>query len=85
MNTTDLRKVGGPIMLAIPPALLDVLDLRSGAEVSITIESGDLIVKPRRRRRYTLEQLLAKCDSRAARPPKDREWATGGPTGRELI
>ena len=27
MHTTNLRKVGGSVMLAVPPALLDVLQL----------------------------------------------------------
>ena len=33
MHTTNLRKVGGSIMLAVPPALLDLLNLRVGAKV----------------------------------------------------
>jgi hypothetical protein len=28
MHTTNLRKVGGSVMLAVPPALLDILHLR---------------------------------------------------------
>ena len=37
MHTTDLRKVGGSIMLAVPPALLDILRLRPGAKVGIAV------------------------------------------------
>ena len=85
MNTTNLRKVGGSVMLTVPPALLEMLDLRPGAEVGITVERGHLLVKPFRRPRYTLDQLLAKCDTRATRPRKNREWVTGGPVGRELL
>ncbi|MBV9567389.1 MAG: antitoxin, partial [Hyphomicrobiales bacterium] len=33
MHTTNLRKVGGSVMLAVPPALLDVLHLAPGAKV----------------------------------------------------
>ena len=72
-------------MLAVPPALLDMLDLRVGAEVDVTVDRGNLVVKPLRRPRYTLDQLLSQCDSRAARRRKDREWVTDGPVGRELI
>ena len=46
-------------MLAVPPALLDILSLRPGAQVGIAIESGRLVVEPRQRPRYTLEELLA--------------------------
>ena len=44
MYTTNLRKVGGSVMLAVPPALLDILRLRPGVQVGIAIESGRLIV-----------------------------------------
>ena len=54
MHTTNLRKVGGSIMLAVPPALLDALELRAGAKVGIAVESGRLVVEPQRRPRYTL-------------------------------
>ena len=36
MQTTNLRKVGGSIMLAVPPALLDLLRLRPGVKVGST-------------------------------------------------
>jgi antitoxin ChpS len=44
MYTTYLRKVGGSVMLAIPPALLEVLHLQPGAKVGIAVESGRLVV-----------------------------------------
>jgi antitoxin ChpS len=62
-----------------------MLDLRPGAVVGITVDCGNLIVKPRRRPHYTLSQLLATCDTRAARPRKDRKWVDDKPVGRELI
>jgi len=51
MHTTNLRKVGGSIMLAVPPALLDILQLRPGAKVGLAVRSGRLIVEPQRRPR----------------------------------
>ena len=33
MHTTNLRKVGGSVMLAVPPAILDLLHLEVGATV----------------------------------------------------
>ena len=32
MYTTNLRKVGGSVMLAVPPAVLDILHLQAGAQ-----------------------------------------------------
>jgi antitoxin ChpS len=85
MHTTNLRKVGGSVMLAVPPALLDILRLNPGAKVGVTVENGRLVVEPRHRPRYTLDQLLAQCNPKAARRKEDREWVTGKPTGREII
>jgi len=85
MHRTNLRKVGGSVMLAVPPALLDVLGLRPGAEVGIGVESGRLIVEPQQRPRYTLEELLAQCKPKAARTREEREWLNNKPAGSELI
>ncbi len=85
MHTTHLRKVGGSVMLAVPRAVLDVLGLRPGAKVGIAIERGRLVVEPPKRPRYTLDELLAQCDSKARRTKADREWLENKPVGRELI
>ena len=85
MHTTTLRKVGGSIMLAVPPALLGSLRLRPGVKVGIGVESGRLVVEPQPRPRYTLDELLAQCDPKAARRKKDRQWLGNKPAGAELI
>jgi antitoxin ChpS len=85
MHTTSLRKVGGSIMLAVPPALLDVLHLRPGTKVGLAVEKGRLVIEPHRKPRYTLEELLAQCDPKARRGKQDREWLANGPAGGELI
>jgi antitoxin ChpS len=85
MHTTNLRKVGGSVMLAVPPALLDVLHLTSGAKVGLDVDNGRLVVTPSTRRRYTLAELLAECDPSADPPAEDREWLDAKPVGRELL
>ena len=85
MHTTNLRKVGGSVMLSVPPALLDVLQLQPGARVGLAVQGGRLVVEPQRKRRYTLDELLAKCNPKARRSKEDREWLSGKPAGRELI
>ena len=84
MHTTNLRKVGGSVMLAIPRALLDVLELRAGARVDIGIEKGRLIVAARTRPSYTLDELLAQCDETAP-DDEDRVWRETKPVGNELL
>ena len=85
MHTANLRKVGGSIMLAVPPALLDILHLQPGAKVGIAVESGRLVVEPQRRRRYTLDELLAQCVPKAPRAQEEQEWLDSKPVGGELI
>ena len=85
MHTTNLRKVGGSVMLAVPPALLDILHLRPGATVGIAVKSGRLVVEPQQRPRYTLDELLAQCNPKARRSKEEREWLDGKPAGGELI
>ena len=85
MHTTNLRKVGGSIMLAVPPALLDILRLQPGSKVGIAVESGRLVVEPQQRRRYTLDELLARCNPRARRSKEEKEWIDSKRVGGELI
>ena len=85
MHKTNLRKVGGSVMLAVPPVLLDLLQLKPGAEVGVSVESGRLIVEPRKRPHYTLDELLAQCDPQAPLSADDQTWLTERPVGSELI
>lgn len=85
MHTTNLRKVGGSVMLAVPPAILEQLQLKVGATVGLAVDGERLIMQPRPKPRYTLEELLAKCDYSAPMPPEDREWLDAPPVGRELL
>jgi antitoxin ChpS len=81
--TTNLRKVGS-VMLAVP-ALLDILRLRPGVQVGIAIESGRLVVEPRPRPRYTLDELLAQCNPKGRRTKEDREWIANRTAGAEIL
>jgi antitoxin ChpS len=85
MHTTNLRKVGGSIMLAVPPALLDILDLQPGARVGIVVQSGRLVIEPEQRPRYTLNELLAECNPKARRLKEEKEWFSSKRVGRELL
>jgi antitoxin ChpS len=85
VHTTNLRKVGGSVMLAVPPALLNVLSLRPGTKVGIAVERGRLVIEAQKRRRYTLDELLARCNPRARRSKEEREWVGGKAVGEELV
>ena len=85
MHTTHLRKVGGSVMLALPPALLDLLQLKVGATVSVEVADGRLVVDPQPKPRNTLEELLALSDFSQPLTQEDREWLDAPPVGGELI
>jgi antitoxin ChpS len=85
MYITNLRKIGGSIMLAVPPALLDILNLRAGAKVGLAVQDGRLVVAPLQRPRYPLDELLAQCKPQVQRSKEGRDWLDEKPVGRELI
>ncbi|MFN3326816.1 MAG: AbrB/MazE/SpoVT family DNA-binding domain-containing protein [Bryobacteraceae bacterium] len=85
MHKTHLRKVGGSVMLVVPPAILDILQLRPGAQVGLTVDKNRLILEPQQRPRYTVDQLLAQCKPKARHSRADREWLGSRPVGSELI
>ncbi len=82
---TKLRKVGGSVMLALPPAILDQLQLRVGASVGLAVDQGRLIVEPVTRPHYRLDELLAECDVAGPFTEEDREWLGCGPVGNEIL
>jgi antitoxin ChpS len=85
MHTTTLRKVGGSVMLAVPPAILDLLHLRVGATVGVDVDDGRLVVEPYPRRRYSLDELLAQCDATVEASAEERAWLDDKPVGGELL
>jgi antitoxin ChpS len=85
MHTANLRKVGGSVMLAVPPAILDQLDLKAGATVGLAVDGERLIIEPRAKPRYTLEELLAASDYSQPMTPEEREWIDAPPVGREPL
>lgn len=97
MARANLRKVGGSVMLAIPPTILDQLSFAEGAGVELSVEGEALVVRSRRPR-YTLDQLLA--GEEAARraendtqgdilacknPEPGDDWQSDAAAGDELI
>jgi antitoxin ChpS len=85
MYTSTLRKVGGSVMLAVPPAILDMLQLQAGAAVSMSVESGRLIMEPGPKNKYSLQELLEQCDPAATASVEDNLWTASSPEGMELV
>ena len=83
MPTATLRAVGGSVVVAIPKAVLDLVDLRAGSKVEIAIDQGRLIVAPKPRPRYQLEELLALCDPNLPLTAEELEWLDAPAVGLE--
>ncbi len=84
MLTSTLRTVGGSVMLAIPKSVLDGLGLAANEKVELRLDEGRLVIEPRRRPKYTLDELVAQCSPDVA-SNEDREWDEAGPVGLEII
>lgn len=85
MHITTLRKVGGSIMLAVPRAFLDQLHIKDGSQVAMEIDQGRIVIEPQAKRKYTLDELLAQCDTTATVSAEEAQWFNSGPAGGELI
>ena len=81
----NLRKVGGSVMLAVPPALLEALGLSAGAKVTLSVDNGRLVVAPQVRPRYTMAELLTASDYSEPQTPEEREWVDAPAVGKEPL
>jgi antitoxin ChpS len=83
-HKAKLRKVGGSVMLAVPPAVLEELGVGAESVVDLAVKKGKLVIEPKRRKRFTLDELIAQCDPTAPLD-RDEDWLNAPPVGRELI
>lgn len=85
MHTTNLRKVGGSVMLTVPPALLDILKLGAGETVGLSIEGTRLVIEPQPKPQYHLDDLLAQCDTHQEGDQEEQVWLETEAVGNELL
>jgi antitoxin ChpS len=84
MLISTLRTVGGSVMLAIPKSVLDGLGLTANEKVELRLDEGRLVIEPRRRPKYTLEELVAQCDP-SQLSGEMLEWDAAEPVGSEML
>lgn len=83
MATATLRTLGGSVVLAIPPSLLESLRLQAGSKVEIDLAGDTLTLKPARKR-YTLAELLEGMEE-GDTLPIDQEFENAPPAGSEVL
>ena len=79
----EFRKWGNSLAVRIPKAYANAISASDGKRVELTIKNGALVLqplaKPRRKRRYSLDELLAGM----TRDNVPQEVAWGPPRGNE--
>ncbi len=53
-----VAKWGNSLAVRIPQNLAKEIQLAEGAEIDISVVDGTLVIKPRSRKRYSLEELI---------------------------
>jgi len=82
----SLRKIGNSRGIVIPAPLLQQLNT-DGADVVFegNVVKGKLVLEPvSKKKKYTLNSLLEKCDDSAPMPEAIKEWDNAHPVGNEL-
>ncbi|WP_330111079.1 AbrB/MazE/SpoVT family DNA-binding domain-containing protein [Methylophaga thalassica] len=81
---TVIRKIGNSDGAIIPAALLKRFNLKTGDKISLVASAAGIVItsaKPK----YTLDELLAKCDLDSPMPEDVKEWDSVQPVGNESI
>jgi antitoxin MazE len=80
MNAT-VQKWGNSLALRIPSSVAKDIELRQGSTVELAVENGRMIVKPSKKRRPALADLLKGVTKDNLHAEQD--W--GAPIGRESL
>jgi antitoxin MazE len=54
-----IQKWGNSLALRVPKAVAELIGVSDGAEVELSVDQNRLVITPARRRRYTLQELVA--------------------------
>jgi len=79
-----IRKIGNSKGAVIPAPLLKELGLDVGQIAQADIQDGRLIIQKLVKKKYTLSELLAKCDEHAEMPKELLEWDQLDTVGDEI-
>jgi antitoxin MazE len=76
---TKVQKWGNSLGLRIPRAFADEAGVQAGSEVDISVVEGNLVIKPARRIKYRLQDLLKGVTTKNLHSESD----FGDPVGKE--
>jgi antitoxin MazE len=76
-----IQKWGNSLAVRIPSKLANQLRVTAGTQVEISTKNGSILVTPRRRKQYSLREMLRKI-----KPENVHELIEFGPdVGREVV
>lgn len=78
-----LRKYGNSTVAVLPPSLLKELHLAAGQPMTLGTTDGGKIVLTKKRK-YTLDDLIAQCNVNAPKPADMKLWDVAKPVGGEI-
>lgn len=58
MSVIKVRKSGGSLIMTIPQAYTEQNKIEAGAELTVEIIGETLTIKPTKKRKYSLDQLI---------------------------
>ena len=76
-----VQKWGNSLAVRIPAALAGQLEMSEGSPVVMSVQDDALVLRPKSRRKYSLEQLLKRCGPKRLHQETD----FGPDVGREVI
>ena len=74
---TKVQKWGNSLGLRIPRSFAEEAGVEAGSAVDISIRRGDLVVKPARRRKYRLKDLLRQINAKNIHAEVDASASVG--------
>lgn len=81
---TLVRKIGNSTGTIIPSGILKNLNLKAGDSIDIHDDAGRIIIVPSKKKpRYTLAELLARCDQSSPTPEELLDWERAPNVGNE--
>ncbi|HSX51010.1 MAG TPA: AbrB/MazE/SpoVT family DNA-binding domain-containing protein [Cellvibrio sp.] len=82
---TQVRKIGNSAGAIIPAPVLKELKLREGDSIDVSIVDNCIVIKPTHEKpRYTLDELLKKCNPNAPKNKESDAWESITPVGNEI-
>lgn len=82
---TQVQKIGKSLGVIIPSQILNAMKIKAGDRVDVSTANNQIVIRPiYKRPKYTLDELLEKCDFDEASNKELMEWERIAPLDREI-